>query len=409
LQLYHYLFLFSLLLKPFYVFSSGGLQISDLFFILSFILYVLFVGKGDKITIDKTDKWLLYFVFLIFGINLVYFLLYGRFEFIRASLYYVYNFLTVVFFRIYSEDERFLMNVGRVCKLNIVIQLLIYVLHIGRYYSENRYMGTFNDPNQMAFFVFMSLITALIISKIRHTNLHVLYHIIAIGLIFLTSSTGMLLGMAVFYAVSAALKLRILAQRSLNVRFILGTAALLMLALLFSSQIDDSLTKLSETSIIARVEQKLGRANGTAVGPTNLQDRGIDRLLIYPEKIIFGAGEGYHSRFDKSYSRNEVHSTLLSILFYYGIVPTLLFLFWCYKNIRALSVNNLAVVLALFVESLTLLNQRQPLFWMIFITLNILYQQELAAKKAIQSDTILTAGQWVNPMESNSLTGISEK
>ena len=86
LQLYHYLFLFSLLLKPFYIFSSGGLQIADLFFILSFVLYVVLAGKEANITIHKTDKWLLYFVILVFGINLVYFLLYGRFEFLKASI-----------------------------------------------------------------------------------------------------------------------------------------------------------------------------------------------------------------------------------------------------------------------------------------------------------------------------------
>lgn len=409
LQLYHYLFLFSLLLKPFYIFSSGGLQIADLFFILSFVLYVVLAGKDANITIHKTDKWLMYFVILVFGINLVYFLLYGRFEFLKASLYYIYNFLTVLFFRIYSEDERFLVNVGKVCRLNIVIQLGIYGLNIGRYYAETRYMGTFNDPNQMAFFIFMSLITAFIISKIERSKLHVLYHIMAVGLIFLTSSTGIFLGVGVFYAVSAALAIRKLTKRSHNVMAILSITALLMLGLLFSSQITDYVKGFSESSIMDRVEQKLDRLNESTIGPTNIQDRGIDRLVIYPEKIIYGAGEGYHGRFDRSYSMNEVHSTLLSILFYYGIIPTLLFLFWCYQNIRILTVNNLAVVLALLAESLTLLNQRQPLFWMVFLTLNILYQQELAAKKALQNETILASEQWDTPFSSNNLMGISEK
>lgn len=409
MQLYHYLFLLSLLLKPFYIFSSGGLQIADLFFILSFILYLVLAGKEIAISIDKTDKWLLYFVVLVFGINLVYFLVYGRFEFMKASLYYVYNFLTVLFFRLYAEDSRFLMNVGRVCRLNIVIQLGIYVLNIGRYYAETRYMGTFNDPNQMAFFIFMSLITAFVISKIGRIKLHVLYHIMAVGLIFLTSSTGIFLGIGVFYAVSAILTIRKLTKRNHNVIAILSITGLLMLGMLFSSQITDYAKEFSESSIMDRIEQKLDRLNESAVGPTNLQDRGIDRLLIYPEQIIYGAGEGYHSRFEKSYSSNEVHSTMLSILFYYGMIPTLLFLFWCYQNIRTLTVNNLAVVLALFVESLTLLNQRQPLFWMIFITLNILHQEEQAAKKILQNDTIPTSEQWDTPFSSNSLMGISEK
>jgi hypothetical protein len=65
--------------------------------------------------------------------------------------------------------------------------------------------------------------------------------------------------------------------------------------------------------------------------------------------------------------------------------------------------------LALLVESLTLLNQRQPLFWMVFLTLNILYQQELAAKRALQNETTLASEQWDTPFSSNNLMGISEK
>lgn len=385
MQIHHYLFLTFLLLKPFYFFPSGGIQISDLFFIASFLLYLLLAKKGDKIPIDKVDKWLLYFITLIFGINLIYSLMYGKFGFMISSIYYIYNFLIIVFFRIYVDDEGFLMSIERVCKLNIIIQVLIYVVKFGRFYSENRYMGTFNDPNQMAFFIFMSLITAYIISEIRNAKLHISYHIMAVVLIFLTSSTGMFLGIAVFYTVQALTKVVKIINQNYNVKVLLFIIASLIMGLLFSAKIDDYLTTFSQSSIIERVEQKVDKLSDNNMGATNIQERGIDKLILYPEKIIFGAGEGYYVRFDKAYTDLEVHSTALSILFYYGIVPTMLFSFWCYKNIRILTVSNVAVILSLFIESLTLLNQRQPLFWMIFVILNILANKKMAENEALWS------------------------
>lgn len=375
MPLQHILFLLFLATKPFYLFPSGGLQLSDLFFVASFVYYVLIVKKGDKIEIDKTDKPLFLFVVFVFIVNTVYATYYGESAFMVSSLYYLYNLLIVIFFRIYAEDRRFLSSVASVCRFNIFLQLLIYVAGAGRYYTANRYMGTFNDPNQMAFFIYISLMTAYLIAKLNHKELHVLYHAFAIGLIFWTSSTGMLLALTVFYGVWLLTKIFTLLRRVHNVRFILFWTAALMALLLLSPKWDNFKESLSESPIIERVEQKLGRMEASD-GPTNVQDRGIEKVILYPEKTLFGSGEGMHDRFDRAVSDNEIHSTLFSILFYYGTVPTLLFLYWVVLNVRRLTIANLALVLSLAVESITLLNQRQPLFWMLFVLLQVLAFQE---------------------------------
>lgn len=375
MPLQHILFLLFLATKPFYLFPSGGLQLSDLFFVASFVYYVLIVKKGDKIEIDKTDKPLFLFVVFVFIVNTVYATYYGESAFMVSSLYYLYNLLIVIFFRIYAEDRRFLSAVASVCRFNIFLQLLIYVAGAGRYYTANRYMGTFNDPNQMAFFIYISLMTAYLIAKLNHKELHVLYHAFAIGLIFWTSSTGMLLALTVFYGVWLLTKIFTLLRRVHNVRFILFWTAALMALLLLSPKWDNFKESLSESPIIERVEQKLGRMEASD-GPTNVQDRGIEKVILYPEKTLFGSGEGMHDRFDRAVSDNEIHSTLFSILFYYGTVPTLLFLYWIVLNVRRLTIANLAVILSLAVESITLLNQRQPLFWMLFVLLQVLAFQE---------------------------------
>jgi hypothetical protein len=388
--LQHILFLLFLATKPFYLFPSGGLQLSDLFFVASFFYYVFIVKKGDKIEIDKTDKPLFLFVVFVFIVNTVYATYYGESAFVISSLYYLYNLLIVIFFRIYAEDRRFLSSVAVVCRFNILSQLGIYLVGLGRYYTANRYMGTFNDPNQMGFFIYISLMTAYLIAKLNHKELHVLYHAVAIVLIFQTSSTGMLLALTVFYGVWLLTKVFTLLRRIHNVRFILFWTALLMALLLFSPKWDDFKETIAQSPIIERVEQKIGRMEVATDGPTNLQDRGIDRIYLYPEKTLFGAGEGMHDRFVLSVSDNEIHSTLFSILFYYGMAPTLLFLYWVVLNVRRLSLSNLAVIVSLAVESVTLLNQRQPLFWMLFVLLQVLAFQKIAEREgssiAVETD-----------------------
>lgn len=381
-------------MKPFYWFSSGGLQIADVFFILSFGLYVFFVKKAEKISIDKNDKWLFYFVVCIVAINLFYGVLYGESNFIQASMYYVYNLLVVLTFRAYAEEQdTFLVNVARICKVNLVLQLLFYITGIGRYFAASRYMGTFNDPNQMAFFVYISLMMAFLISRIKGEKLSWVYHVIAMALIFFTASAGMLMGLVLFYGFEALPKVRMLAQRQHSVRAILIGTAFLAALVLFSPEIGDYAADLSESSIVARAEEKLSRMNESAAGPTNIEERGIDRLYLYPEKLLYGAGESYQERFDRSYLSGEVHSTLLSMLFYYGILPTATLLYWIYKNIGRLSASNIAVVLSLFLESLTLLNQRQSLFWMIFVLLNVLYKKQVAETETAAVPAVLCAGE----------------
>lgn len=384
-------------MKPFYWFSSGGLQIADVFFILSVGLYVFFVKKGEKISIEKNDKWLLYFVVAIVVINLFYGVFHGESNFIRASLYYVYNLLVVLTFRTYAEEQAsFLVNVARICKVNLVLQLLFYITGIGRYFAASRYMGTFNDPNQMAFFVYISLMMAFLISRIRGETLSWMYHAIAMALIFLTASAGMLMGMVIFYGFEALPKVKMLAQRQHSVRAILIGTAFLAALVLFSPKIGDYIADLSESSIVERAEEKLSRMGESEAGPSNIEERGIDRLYIYPEKLVYGAGEGYHERFERSYLSGEVHSTLLSILFYYGALPTAALLYWFYKNIGKLSASNMAVVFSLFLESLTLLNQRQSLFWMIFVLLNVLYKKQAADKETAVEQSVLPIGQQEN-------------
>jgi hypothetical protein len=132
---------------------------------------------------------------------------------------------------------------------------------------------------------------------------------------------------------------------------------------------EDKINKLTSNLIIVeRVKDKLSRADSETEKQGNLwEERGYDKIFIYPEKIIYGSGEGMYERFSKAYHNNEIHATFPSILFYYGILPTLILIAWVLQNIKNMKFKLSIVYIALFLESFTLLNQRQALFWVIIL------------------------------------------
>ena len=89
--------------------------------------------------------------------------------------------------------------------------------------------------------------------------------------------------------------------------------------------------------------------------------------IFYPQYILYGSGEGEYTRFTKTYHQDEIHATLPSILFYYGIIPTLILLSWVYSKIKKASIKTLIPLISIFMESFTLLNQRQVLFWILIL------------------------------------------
>ena len=90
------------------------------------------------------------------------------------------------------------------------------------------------------------------------------------------------------------------------------------------------------------------------------------RCIIAPEYFLYGCGEGYWERFlSISGETRELHSTMISLWYCYGIVPYMFFIKWLWDNINNCPMSVAGVYIALILEALTLVNHRQPLFWMI--------------------------------------------
>lgn len=370
-----------LLLKPYYIFSSGSLQIGDIILLMAFFIFLL-VNKNNKYEIKKIlneNKYLIFFMILVFIVNGFYFIYYLKFKFILSSLYYLFNlFIIILFSYMFSKNEKTYNMFDKVLKFNIFIQLLICILNLGDYYGGYRYMGTFNDPNQFAYYIFISFCFTYILNlKLKKSNLEILiFFIISIYLIVRSSSTGMLLGMIVFVILYIILKIKNInkIKKSSIRKKIIVCVALIPIILLSSTLYLNRNEKLdwNNIHILERLNEKIGKLenSNTLTNKNHMtiwQERGYDKIVEYPWYIIYGSGEGMYERFSNPNFINEIHATLPSILFYYGIIPTILLLIWMYKKIKGSPFKINIVFFAIILESFTLLNQRQSLFWIMFI------------------------------------------
>ena len=373
-----------LLLKPYYIFASGSLQVGDIVLLIAFFLFLL-VNKNNKENIKKIiidNKFFVFFMMLVFVVNGFYFIYYLKFKFILSSLYYLFNFFVIILFSyMFYKNEKSYLMIDKVLKFNIIVQLIICILNVGDYYDEYRYMGTFNDPNQFAYYIFISFCFIYLLNlKLKKSNFEILlFFFISIYLIARSSSTEMLFGMMVFVILYIVLQIKNIKKikRSSVKKGLVVCVIFLPIIILISVICENSDIKIEWDSIhiIGRFNEKIGKLehSSTLTNSNHMtlwQERGYDKIVKYPWYVLYGSGEGMYERFSNPKFVNEIHATIPSILFYYGIVPMILLLIWMYKKIRGAPFKVNIVFFAIIMESFTLLNQRQALFWIMFILIN---------------------------------------
>ena len=367
------LYLF-LLLKPFYFFESGSLQIGDFVFLSTIPVFLLISRKNrtDLIKLITKNRFFILFIFSAISINILYFIQYSSFDFLKSSLYYIYNFSIILEFSfLFLKDKNSLVTINKIMKINLVVQSFILVTGIGRYYDSFRYMGTFNDPNQFAYFILISYSFIYLLSYMENKK-SLLWILVSLILIVASGSTGMLLGLCTFivlYVIKNRKHIMIFFQ-SKKRQLLLICAIIFLLApfvyLILPRHYLASRKIFNIDHVTERVEQKIDKASNHS--KLNLfEERGYDRIYYYPYYVFFGAGQGADSRWAKATLQNEIHATFPSILFYYGIIPLIILLYWIYSHLKNLDKSRKVIYIALFIESFTLLNQRQPLFWLIII------------------------------------------
>lgn len=372
---FFFLFIF---LKQFYIFPSGVAGAADICMFIAFLLVIMdCIGMKADIFQVQEDRLLYLFLLFVVAINSCYWLQTEKREFLKYTIFWFYNVGAIWTFRKLTEwkGEWFLLWINRIAKGNVVLQLIVYVTGQGRvfqeYWGATRYQGTFNDPNQLAVFVFMMIMLLYMYQCKYQDRTFWIFYILAMPVIIASKSTGVLLGLLVFTVMALlyivyGIVCRYHISKRLCVLGMAGVGIVLVLFLWWIWPSADFDVKMTDYDMLARIQEKIWKIIHGGLGELFL-DRGMDKLLLYPKYLLYGAGEGGFDRFVLARQCNEIHCCLFSIMFCYGILPTVIVLVWLIRNLRNTNPAMKCAVAGLLAESFFLINYRQPVFWMILL------------------------------------------
>lgn len=352
-------FTFGFFLSQFYFWDSGLPQLSHILIILGIIAYFTKNYLFDKSSI------LIIFLFLVWVIlvNLFWYSLYIDKSYIFSTVYWVFNILMfAVLINLNKKNvENFFKLLLIVIPLALFVEIFIWFLGIGRYNFAPRYNGLFNDPNQMAFWILSSCSIFLFISK--KIKFKLMVYFLSLFLILLTMSRSAVLGFVfvtfglVFQSKGSIIK-RILSI-IMSIIIVLFVATFMYIKGLF----DDILNRM-----LLGLEQ----------GDDQIEERGINILFENYEYLLFGAGQGNYHLFSKT--GNEIHSTWIGILFYYGVLGFIFFIFFIYRIFIKLNYSSKIIFLGPMIYGFSTYNGRTSIFWFLLAIAFIVGKYEESKK-----------------------------
>lgn len=384
------LFCLALLLKPLYVLPSGLPQASDAVMFVACVM--ILVPLGIKGIVQSVDRLLVVFLVGVLAVQSFYFFQLHSASFVLFAAYYVFNVLVVLAFRRVMKSDSALWLIVQILRFDVLLQVVSYVFGFGRWYDAFRFMGTFNDPNQLGFFMLCAYIAVRVIVTKRSFKPLVLDEVLTAIVILLSASTGSLVGMVVVFIprIAQAVRYVMNSGRCGKIAVLICGACALFGALW--CVVSFAMGTSTGIFLLDRVLQKITKlfslgSTGTLATSQILVDRNLDKLVLYPELMLYGAGEGMFERFTLSATSLEVHSTLPGILFYYGVVPFALLMAWIVRNVFAkrLTLELAFIYAGFFLETFVLANQRQPLFWIIIVLGSLAWLNDAPRKDLVDA------------------------
>ncbi|WP_458526268.1 hypothetical protein [Onishia taeanensis] len=359
-----------IVLSPYYFFSSGEPQLCDYLILLGVFFTIIDISyrKVFFLTSSATAFTLLLIALSLWSlmVNLAWGLtLADSMRFIKNSQYIIFNSL-LAFMLLYINDN-YVVPVKKAVLYGFLVSVLILLL-LQPYFESDfaRARLSFNNPNQLAYF---SLISFIVLSSVReetfYLGLRLLGCAISLWFLLISVSISALLSTIPIFILLFFYILK--SVRSNPLLFAMLSMLSLLLALFIYAYFDvnqlinsmmNSQTGEIITSRAGRVDELVSNAN---------EQRGYYRFFEYPEYLVFGAGQGFESR----YGGMEIHSSFFSIWFYYGVPGLVLMFAILMFPLYRMTLPNIAVTASYSLYGITHLGWRFTLIW-ILISLLIL-------------------------------------
>lgn len=282
----------------------------------TFIMVGFIFNRDDIVTTYRTTplKYFVWFSMYALLVNSAYAVYYSNSDIL-------YNGLTAVALSSFSIVAYNLLKREELT-LRVIVASGLFTLiftYISYYFGYSK--GFFENPNQLArFTVFFVSILGILISlgaKLPSWLMPLSFGV-GVSLCTINERRAGLLGMTILFG--------ILCWKNYRLAISSGLAGVLFSALLYT---------LSSKSLTRNTSRLVERFSENQVDDSIL-GRGLSRVIDFPHYLLLGSGEGLYGRFTSIGSRHyEIHSTYINVLFCYGIIGFLLFIYYQYKMVRS--------------------------------------------------------------------------
>lgn len=362
-----------ILFRPFYFFQGGQPQLAHYLMLGGFVCvsWSAFHYFLKHKVFHPVVQPLFGFILWCIGVNVFYAIENSSFVFLYPAFYYIFN-IAAFFFTFYillKLNRKAFSYFSKSILLTIMIQVMILLYMIFfEVPDQSRRQNFFLNPNQFGYF---SLICATFLVSFREKvekefspRLFWIAFFLCMGMTWLSISRAAILGSVCFFFYFAGNRARYLilltVAISLFVYFIQDILGYEPLAKFLNIRWDKTRVTIMEWNKLPRdyIYHRL------------VELRAWDRVFLYPEYLAFGAGEGLYQRFyptSQCIDRHcyEIHSSLLQILFSYGVVGfTALMIF--FKNIAQKSYKRFFIlILPLMIYQFFHIGLRDTYFWVL--------------------------------------------
>ena len=339
------------LLFPFYLFESGIPQPADW---LGFALLPILLRDWNgrlPLPLIRPLKSLLIFMVYVLIVNIVWsfalftFSINAKEGFLMAPTFYIFNgLLFFTFLLMFQRYGEFLLWLSvRLILASVFLQMFMAFAVRG---ALGRSTVMFNNPNQLGYYALLSACIILLGQKrLKLSTIQVTAGLAACSYLALLSASKAAL------ASIGALGIALLISKFRTIVLV----SLVFAVLIFTDNPFSAAIEHAQQRIDA--EQRFGL----------LEDRGYDRITEFPEYWALGAGEGAYHRFKdvSAIGSHELHSSMATLFFCYGVVGVLLFAMFLWGTMSGSGLRAWIIVGASFAYGMTHQGLRFRLLWLL--------------------------------------------
>jgi hypothetical protein len=357
--------------KMFYAAGQGGAQPADIAMVGAFLVLI---SPRAVVRLAGVNMFLLLLMLWAAAVNFGWSMATSNPEFITSMSYYLFN-LGIVLAVLWTRQKNprlfdLFMPVALLAALATQVTLTFFS---GTYRSD----GTFNNPNQLAFWALCCLSIWILVRRARISPLDLA---VALGFCWVElcslSRAGMG-AMALLILIWLLRGVRTLRQRLIALGIAIFAAVLLALTPTVSA-------KLADSDLAAKAEARMNRQSQLS----QFEYRGYDRIVEFAGHIVIGAGEGEKERFADTSRKHaiEIHSTFGTLLFSYGILGLTLFFAFLWRLTRTLSFDRYVYLAPSLAYGVTHNGLRFSFFWFmvgLLLSYAIIEGRRVAARRPV--------------------------